>query len=434
MRRVGSAVRGGSRCESGMSCSEQDAIFEGRRLRVMLLTSSLHYGGAERQVVELARRLDRERFEPILCCLDGTRTLFDLNPSDTRVLMAKRRARFDPIPFWQVGRALRREAIDVLHCFLFDAEVIGRLTGWLTGVSAVIASERNSDYPVMAIKDRFQRATRSMVDLVIANSNAGKRHACGRLGFADDRAVVVHNGVDTERFVPGDKVAARERIGMAGGGPVVGMFASFKAQKNHAMYFRVARQVLKRVPDATFLCVSHTPLGDRTSGEYQASLNGLLDELNIRDRVVILTNRDDVELLYRACDMTLLTSRREGTPNVVLESMASGVPVVATDVADNAIILNESSGGTVVGLDDDAAMTKVVCRMLADRDGLTRASGLARVTVEQGYSLRTWADRIGDNYEATHARKTGRPARLKLGKLGNLVKMRKLSTTTAGDE
>ena len=62
-------------------------------LKVMLLTSSLHYGGAERQVVELAEHLDRRRFDPILCCLDGTRTLFDVNPSATPLLMAVRRAR-----------------------------------------------------------------------------------------------------------------------------------------------------------------------------------------------------------------------------------------------------------------------------------------------------------------------------------------------------
>src|SRR5882724_10163210 len=126
-------------------------------LKVLLLTSSLHYGGAERQVVELAKHLDRRRIDPLLCCLDGTRTLFDLNPSPTPIVMAKRRARFDPIPFFEVGWLLRRQSIDVLHSFLFDAEMIGRVMGWLTKVPAVIASERNSDYPPMPIRDRIQR-------------------------------------------------------------------------------------------------------------------------------------------------------------------------------------------------------------------------------------------------------------------------------------
>src|SRR5262245_11969382 len=107
----------------------RDFVSTHRPLRVMLLTRSIHYGGAERQVVELAKLLDRRRFEPLLCCLDGTRTLFDLNPSSTPIVMAKRRAKFDPIPFLQIGWLLRRRSIDVVHSFLFDAEVIGRLMG-----------------------------------------------------------------------------------------------------------------------------------------------------------------------------------------------------------------------------------------------------------------------------------------------------------------
>src|SRR5262245_49961986 len=114
-------------------------------LKVMLLTSSLHYGGAERQVVDLAKHLDRRRCAPTLCCLDRTRTLFDVTPSPTPLIMARRRVKLDPLPFLQVGWLLRRCSIDVLHSFLFDAEIIGRVMGWLTNVPAIIASERNSD-------------------------------------------------------------------------------------------------------------------------------------------------------------------------------------------------------------------------------------------------------------------------------------------------
>jgi glycosyltransferase involved in cell wall biosynthesis len=375
----------------------------------MLLTSSLHYGGAERQVIELAKHLDRQRFEPSLCCLDGTRTLFDLNPSPTPVVMARRRARFDPIPFLQVGWLLRRRSIDVLHSFLFDAEIIGRIMGWLTRVPAVIASERNSDYPPMPIRDRVQRLTRPLVDLMIANSHAGKRHAVARLGFANHRVAVVHNGVDTERFVPADKAHARERLGIPRDAPVIGMFASFKPQKNHSMYFRAAMRILDRHPEARFLSVSYVPWypwNGAGAGAYQTSLRTLLGELGLADRLLILTNRPDVDQLYQACDVTVLTSQREGTPNVVLESMASGVPVVATDVADNALILNDTSGGAVVPLGDDQALADRVCRLLGDPAGLRAAGARARCAAVERYSLARWASAIATLYEETWARNT----------------------------
>jgi len=375
----------------------------------MLLTSSLHYGGAERQVVELAKHLDRARFEPLLCCLDGTRTLFDLNPSPTPIMMAKRRARFDPIPFLQVGWHLRHQAIDVVHSFLFDAELIGRVMGWLTKVPAVIASERNSDYPAMPIKDRLQRLTRPMVDLLIANSHAGKRYAVDRLGFASGRVAIVPNGVDTDRFRPSDKVRARERLGIPAAAPVIGMFASFKPQKNHPMFFRAAKRILDRQPNARFLSVSYVPWNPwngAVADAYQASLRTLVSELGLGDRLIVLTNRPDVDQLYSACDLTVLTSRREGTPNVVLESMASGVPVVATDVADNALILDDTSGGSVVALGDHEALAGEVCSRLGDPARLRAAGALARRSATDRYSLGRWASALAALYEETWARKT----------------------------
>jgi glycosyltransferase involved in cell wall biosynthesis len=283
--------------------------------------------------------------------------------------------------------------------------------GRLTKVPAVIASERNSDYPPMPMKDRVQRLTRPFVDLVIANSHAGERHTIERLGFAKDRVAVVHNGVDTERFRPSEKAHARERLGIPKYAPVIGMFASFKPQKNHAMYFRAAMRILERYPEARFLSVSYVPWqpwNGVVADTYQASLRSLLGELGLADRLLILTNRPDVEQLYHACDVTVLTSQREGTPNVVLESMASGVPVVATDVADNALILDTTSGGAVVPLDDDAALAERVCRLLLDPAALRTAGAQARCSAMERYSLIRWASAIGTLYEETWLRKTRR--------------------------
>src|SRR5262249_31578518 len=128
-------------------------------LRVMLLTSSLHYGGAERQVVELARHLDRRRFAPILCCLGGMRRLYDPYPTSVPVVRAGRRALFAPLPFMKPPWLMRRHSIDIVPTFLYDAEIIGRLMGGLTRVPVVIGSERNSDYPPRPVKNRVQRWT-----------------------------------------------------------------------------------------------------------------------------------------------------------------------------------------------------------------------------------------------------------------------------------
>jgi glycosyltransferase involved in cell wall biosynthesis len=270
----------------------------------------------------------------------------------------------------------------------------------------------------MPVKDRIHRLTRPFVDLMIANSYAGQRYAVSHLGFAANRVAVVHNGVDTDRFTPGDQAHPRDRLRIPADASVVGMFASFKEQKNHAMYFRVARLILDRHPNTWFLCVSYVPWypwSHRTANEYQGSLRDLLVSARLSDRMTMLTDRDDVEQLYRACDVTVLTSRREGTPNVVLESMASGVPVIATDIADNALILDETSGGDVVPLDDDVAMADRVCRLLADDAARRSASSYARRAAVARHSLTLWASTIGALYEQTYSRKLLPRSAAKLG-------------------
>src|SRR5574338_1606365 len=98
----------------------------------------------------------------------------------------------------------------------------------------------------------------------------------------------------------------------------------------------------------------------------------LVDDIGVRDRCLFLGNRDDVERLYPACDVTVLPSLFEGTPNVALESMACGVPVIATDVSDNATIIPDGRAGYIVPLGDPARLAERIETIL--RDGALRAS------------------------------------------------------------
>lgn len=143
-------------------------------------------------------------------------------------------------------------------------------------------------------------------------------------------------------------------IGIGEGRPVVGMFARFKAQKNHSYFLRAAPEVIRRVPDVRFLFVGdELYLGMSGSVDYKRRIDTLVDQLGLREHCVFLGNRDDVENLYLLCDITVLPSLFEGTPNVALESMASGVPVIATNVSDNATLIPDGRAGFVVPLDDE---------------------------------------------------------------------------------
>ncbi|GIK23726.1 MAG: hypothetical protein BroJett005_31400 [Ignavibacteriota bacterium] len=369
-------------------------------LRVALVISNLEYGGAQRQVIELANHLDRGAFEVHVCSLSRYVPLAaDLEDAAERLFVLTKRFKFDVSVIWRLAAWLRRIRADVVHSYLFDANIAARLAGRLAGVGAVIGSERNTDYHLKRRQRWAYRATRSCSDLIIANSRAGAQFNQRVLGHPEEHYRVVHNGVDTVRFRPQEKAVIRARLGLTAEAPVVGMFASFKAQKNHPLLLEAARRVLDRRADVKFLLVGDELHGGmHGSDAYKARVFGMIEALGLSRACVLAGNRDDVEDVYCACDVTVLPSLFEGTPNVLLESMSCGVPVVATDVADNAAIAPDGRVGFIVPLGDAGALADRLLRLIEDGELRRRCGAAARRWVESEFSTARLAEKTGTVY------------------------------------
>lgn len=371
----------------------------------MLLISNLEFGGAQRQVVELANNLEPARFEVHVGSLSEYLPLAEGLRCPVHVV--QKRFKYDLTVVPRLARLLRRLRIDLVQSYLFDADIAARLAGRLAG-AAVVGAERNTDYSLRPQQRAGYRLTRGLVDLIIANSRAGAAFNQRLLGYDASFYRVVHNGVDTARFRPGDGGPLRTELGVAADERLVGMFASFKEQKNHPLAFEAARRVLLRFPRARFLFVGDMLwAGLHGSAAYKERMDRLVDQLGIRERCLFVGNRSDVAELYRACDVTLLPSLFEGTPNVVLESLATGVPVVASDVADNRLIVPDGEVGYVVPLGDPETMAGRLLELLQD-DAARRGFGAAaRSWVEREFSTDVLARKTGAIYEEVIARRRG---------------------------
>jgi glycosyltransferase involved in cell wall biosynthesis len=359
-----------------------------RPLRVLLVISNLEYGGAQRQIVELANAADPRRMDVQVCSLSDYVPLgVELNDAQRRLHVVDKRFKFDVSVVPRLAALIRRLRADVVQSYLFDAEIAVRLAGRAVGAALVVGSERNTDYTLKRRQLIAYRLTRPLVDLIIANSNAGAAFNRRVLGQPASKYRVVHNGVNTTRFHPGDGAEARAEFGIAPNEAVVGMFASFKAQKNHPLLFAAARRVIARVPHARFLFVGDQLwAGLHGSDAYKVRMQAMVDELGIRDRCVFAGNRDDVDRLYRACDVTVLPSLFEGTPNVALESLASGVPVIATAVSDNERIIPDRQVGFIVPVGGDDVLAERLCELITNPELRTTLSVAARAWVEENFS------------------------------------------------
>jgi glycosyltransferase involved in cell wall biosynthesis len=368
---------------------------------VMLLVSSLEHGGAERQVIELFRGLDRTRFAPIICCLADDVPLIRQFPDVApHVIVVPKRWKYDLTTIARVAAIVRERRIDLIHSFLFDAEMAARAIKRLGWVSCVVASERNSDYSLGRFKFECLRRTSGWFDAMIANSAAGKQFNVEKLGISSERVHVIRNGVDVRRFQPASGAAFRERIGVDAEAPLVGMIASFKRQKRQEDFIRVAAKLRSRWPRARFVCVGE-PLRDNQQGaeDYYQEVRRLADELGLKDYVVFAGPQQDMPAVYSACDVTVLPSSREGTPNAVLESMACGVPVIASTAGDNSAIVRDGITGFVVPIGDITALSAKLTALLEDERLRRQMGARARDWVTEEFST----DSLARRTEAVYA-------------------------------
>ena len=368
---------------------------------VVLVVDDLGYGGAERQVVELANNINHNAFDLHVCSLSNHLPLrSQLVVSELNLHVIARKTRFDFTVVPRLAHLLRTLKADIVHGYLFSAEIASRLAGCIAGTRLIVGSERNANRVEYRKSNMFAyRLSQRCVDVIVANSNAGAKSHGRIYGRPPSDYRVVHNGVNTERFRPMDGTSIRRKLGIPVQCPVVGAFANFKKQKNHSMLFRAFKLVLKSYPEARLLLIGDQPVDSRGRLDgYRAQLDRLLDDLKIRHRCMFLGHREDTERFYPACDITVLSSLHEGTPNVLLESMACCVPVVATNVCDNDYIIKEGEVGYLVQVGDDVRMAHRMASLLGNHAVRQEMGRKARNWVAAEFSTRRLAKRMAAVY------------------------------------
>jgi len=335
-------------------------------IKVVFWAGSFERAGTQRFLVELLSRIDRTRFEPTVFSL---RECGELLPRIRRAGIAVHEFRtgrgvLRPATLRGLGGAalyLRRERVDVLSCLLGITTLFGPMVGRLAGVPVVVNNQRNLTYWFKGGMREvvYRHVNRRLVDAVLVNSEAARDELVGRFGVPSPRIVITGVGIDLERFSGSerDESLARE-LGLTGQ-RVVGIVAKLSAVKGHEHFLRAAREVLSARSDVRFLIV-----GD---GPRRAELERMAADLEIADATLFLGARDDVPALLGLMDVFVLSSLSEGAPNVVMEAMAAGLPVVATRVGGVPEIVADGSTGVLVEPGDARALAAAVLELLEDQ-------------------------------------------------------------------
>ncbi len=341
---------------------------------VFLMTDSFDTGGSERQFAALAGSLDADLFRVSLGCvtkrgsfLDGLGEVMEFplggNVYGARSMQARLR----------LARHLRHVRISVAHAFDFYTNLTLIPAARLARVPVVIGSQRQLGDLLTPSKSRAQLAVLAWCDRVVCNSRAAADRLIDQ-GIQETKISVIRNGLPPANFVPTVPALPRRSSVLR-----VGMIARMNTEsKNHRTFLHAAARLQHTFPELEFVLAGDGPL--------RPEFERLAKDLGILDRVRFLGDRQDIPAILASVDVSVLPSASESLSNVIIESMASGIPVVAARVGGNPELITESRG-ILVPAGDDQCLSAAIERLLHDAPMRTALGRNGQKFAETNFTL-----------------------------------------------
>jgi len=349
-------------------------------LTVCHIITEFDAGGAERILLQTLQRLNQERFPSFIVSLrPGGSLSAAAGRSDVEVIDMGMGHRPNPATIWRLARLFRERKVDIAHAYLYDASIATRVAGRLARVPVVVTSTRASLSYLPRVAWWVDRVTARWCNRIVAVSRGTAEFVIERERIARDKVVVIPNGVDLERFRPGDRGTARVRLGIASDALVVACVGRLHPQKGHRYLLDAIVATRSRIPGLVCLLAGDGPLRGALETEVQHQGLGTVCRF--------LGVQDPIQPLYDAADVTALPSLYEGMPNVVLESMAMGCPVIATAVEGSVDLVEPGVTGLLVPPADAHALGTALLELAGDQDRRSAMRGAARAAAERSHGI-----------------------------------------------
>jgi glycosyltransferase involved in cell wall biosynthesis len=347
-----------------------------QRIQVLHFVDSFQIGGAERQFLHLAQGLDHERFRLHVACL---RKVGDWRPGTNGAEPLLREYHLGSlkspralVQLVRFARYLRRNRVDIVHARTLYPNVFALAAATLARTRVRIASVRDMGTSWSAMQLRVQRAVCRFADAVVVNAEA----VAARLraeGYDPARIELIHNGVVVPPLPSSRPTKLRRELGLPAEAPIVGVVSRFHEVKRLEDFVDAAERLASRFPSMRFVIVGPTDDGDEAVRR-SAEIAWRAQACGLGERFILTGARDDVAEILPELAVSVLPSASEGLSNTLLESLAAGVPVVATAVGGTPEIVVDGEHGLLVppGRPDELA---AAIGRLVDSPELARRMG-----------------------------------------------------------
>ncbi|MCG8633364.1 MAG: glycosyltransferase [Desulfobacterales bacterium] len=352
-------------------------------VHVMHVLGSFGYGGAEMGVVRMIRALGGPDVKHSVLSLSSDLSLKDALPDGIFCRALERREK-DRTVFLRLRTLFRRQQVDIAHVNnlgpWFDTVLAARLSG--CKCIQTFHGVENPDIEFSPAKKLQARCSLGLGHGVTAVSATAAQLFSRVTGIDVSRVRVIDNGVDTDLFSPADAgtiAELKKRLNLPEQGVLIGCVAGFRRVKNHTGLFRAFAQVLDKFPGAVLVLIGDGPL--RRELETRAA------ELGITDHVRFAGQSDRIPDYLRCLDLFALNSKTEGFSYALMEAMSTGIPVVATRVGGNRVLVKEGQSGFLTEEGDAGSLARAMTGLLADSSLRREMGRAARQIILDRYAL-----------------------------------------------
>ena len=373
--------------------------------RVLNVVPTLMCGGTENQFMTLARMLDRVRFDVEFACLRRWGGFVDeLMARDiplTEYPISTFRSLAAVAQQARLTRHIRRRGIQIVHAYNFYGNVFATPPARLVA-PVVIASIRDRAPYLTRMQKRVQRYACQFADCILVNADAVKDWLIGE-GYDSSKISVIRNGVDLARFDnPPAPVELRRQLHVADDTPLVGVISRLTRLKGLEHFLEAAAMIKARVPNVRFLIVGETSPMDQG---YLGDLQRYAERCGVAPYVTFTGLRTDVPALLAGLTVSVMPSLNEALSNVVLESMASGAPTVATAVGGTPEAIVDGVTGLLVPPAESSAIADAVVHLLTDASLAQQLGRAGRGHIADHFSVRRMVRSTEDLYTELLERK-----------------------------
>lgn len=363
-------------------------------VKIIYFITDLGIGGAEKVLLSMLSKLDKEKYTPIVCCLYGGELRQEFTSLGIKVVNLDAKNKLDFSVVLKFFYLLIKEKPVILHTHLFHANIIGRIVGRLAGVPTIISTQHYSSAFHGYLGVVVDKISSIFVDKIIAVCEAAKSFCVKTEKISPKKVEVIYNGIDLDLI---DKQrfgqSLKERIPLLREGPIIGCVGRFVEVKGYRYLLYAVAEIIKCYPTAKFMFLGYGPLKDK--------LKDLTLELNIQNKVMFFDSAATrVTEFLSILDVYVLPSLSEGLSITLLEAMAMNKPIVATNVGGNSEVIIDYETGILVPAADSGRLSQAIITVLQDNNLALRIAANARKRVEEKFSINTMLRDIEQIYDS----------------------------------